>query len=162
MNKYSVEAAHIINLYMWDKMTTELPEHWKPIRGMSAIIPAQEQPEMTESGQNYMTYVYMDQGSRDLYALQYQNIDWTIFSPSATAASSTIALSRDLFGRYDESAREVNRWVSQSKFADNEFVRRYIFKQIQVTGSTSSQPATDEGGTMDAMLSISYSFIERA
>lgn len=163
MNKYMVEAAHVINMYMWDKLREHLPDYWKPIRGMSAIIPAQQQPEMTESGQNYMTYIYMDQSSRDLYVLQYQNVDWIIYSPDPSVISATIALARDLFGKYDDSAREINEWMQTAKFpaVAEDFFKRYIFKQVTVSGTTSSQPATDEGGTMDGLISVTYSFVER-
>ena len=163
MNKYSVEAAHVVNMYLWQKLQAELPLRWQPVAGLeTAIIPAQEQPELTESGKNYITYIYSDQPSKDLYALQSQDLSWILFSPSAGTISSTIALCRDLFGRWDDSAKELNNWMRTAAFPTDyaQWYKRYYFKTMQVTGTTSSQPSTDEGGTKDGLVTVTYSFVE--
>lgn len=152
-----------MNAYLWAKLQQELPEYWKPLPGLNTpIIPAQQQPEATESGGNYITYTYSDHPSRDLYVYQSQDVEWILFSSSTKPITSTIALCRDLFGRWDDSAAEVNEWMRQHTFpaGAEEFYERYMFKSITITGTTSAQPATDEGGTRDGLISVNYQFVE--
>lgn len=163
VGKYDVEAAHVINAYFWDKLRVELEDDWELIPHLGVpIIPAQQQPEATESGKNYMTYIYSDHATRDLYIYESQDVSWVIFSPSSRTIRRTIALARDLFGKWDESAQEVNEWMRDFDFpsAAEEFYKRYVFKSITITGTTSSQPATDEGGTKDGLISVNYQFVQ--
>ena len=152
-----------MNAYLWAKLQQELPDYWKTIPNLGVpIIPAQQQPEATESGLNYITYTYSDHASRDLYVYQSQDIDWILFSRTTAPITSTIALCRDLFGRWDDSAVEVNEWMRTHTFpaGAKAFYERYNFKSITVTGTTSAQPATDEGGTRDGLVSVNYQFVE--
>lgn len=162
-SKYEVEATHVINLYLWDRLNENLEKYWQEIPGFGIpIIPVQQQPEVTESKQDYIVYSYADQSSKDLHLYQTQDITWILFSSSSASISATIALCRDIFGQWDESAAGVNDWLRNATLPQGyeHLYRRYNFKSIQLLGSTSGQPARDEGGTMDGLIDISCSFVE--
>lgn len=163
-SKYSVDATHVINLYLWDRLSEKLPRYWDEIHNFGIpIIPVQQQPEVTESKQDYIVYSYSDQSTKDLHLYQTQDITWILFSSSSASISASIALCRDIFGQWDESAAAVNDWLRNTNDLPEgyeQFYRRFHFKSIQLLGSTSGQPARDEGGTVDGMIDISCSFVE--
>lgn len=173
----TMAASHVIRLYLWDKLQQRLPAHWKKVTAAGMlkipIVPAQEQPELQDSGAAYIVYVYDYGPTGDLWQLENERLTLRVFSENAAVLSETTKLCRRLFNKWDESAMEVNRWLyapdglEKYKTGTTEYdqwmdeARNFLFKSIKVSGTQGVQPAPDEGGRTDTLIFLDLTYVEK-
>lgn len=152
-------ATHVVNRYLWSLLSDNLGDDWKLVPNFGyPIVPAQQQPEVTESGLPYITYIYTDADSHYVFPFQTQTLTYQFFHSRTNVISPVLKLIKDKLGRWDESARDVNDWLRTADVP--ELYRRFNFKSIRVLGTTSAQPAGEEGGDYDGMAVLELKFIE--
>lgn len=170
-------GSHVVRLYLWEQLKRYMPDKWKHIErelpdgtkiNTIPIIPAQEQPEVQDSGRPYIVYIYDVHSTGDLYQLERESISLVVYSQDAGLISSTTKLITKLLNKYDDSARDINHWIKspmgiQQAYGDHDWVRemrRYSFKEIHVSGSVGAQPAPGEGGRMDSIITVELVYTE--
>ena len=172
-----ITAAHIVRLYFWHHIQKEIPELWAPIKtsigSQPPIITAQEQPELQASERPYMVYVYDTFATTDVWQIQTENVMFVIYTQSPRTITATTKLASRIFNKFDVTAQEINAWMQSPdgliKYVPNvekkqEILAQYKdfrFKTVRVAGITGAEPSREEGGRMNAAITIETVFTER-
>lgn len=155
----------------WKKVDTE---HGLKI----PILPVQEQPEVQTSDKPYLIYTYDVLSTGDLYQHQIENAIFSIYSQSSAVVSATTKLMTRLFNKYDDTARDINRWLHTTQGAHNRSLQAYVtgnpdddmwidelrnfrFTTVNVAGVAGQQPAPGEGGRVDSLITIELNYTEK-
>ena len=170
---YQITAAHIVRLYFWDHIQKQLGGLWAEFNGQPPIIPAQEQPELQASERPYMVYVYDTFATTDVWQIQTENVMFIIYTQSPRTITATTKLASRLFNKFDVTAQEINAWIQSPdgiiKYVPDgkdkqeilEQYRDFRFKTVRVAGITGAEPSREEGGRMNAAITIEAVFTER-
>lgn len=172
----TLTASHVIRLYLWDKLRKYMGDTWKPIQPNGSqgipIIPAQDQPETQTTNSPYMVYVYDTHPASDVFVMQHESLSLRVFSQSPATLAATTKLCYRLFSRWDITAREINDWLvapdglAQYAVGNEQYdqwldeARAIKFLTVQFMRGQGTQPADDEGGRVDAIITIDMDFVE--
>jgi hypothetical protein len=140
----ALQAANIldVNDYYADGFTTPL----------IPIVPAQQVPEFNNllPGKTYVIYDIMQRHTGVQWWMSEETITFDVVSRDATEIQTIINFITDVFRRYDLSARDVNsEIVAGSPY-------RYHFFRLESADPV--QAFSNEGGFMNGLISISYSY----
>ena len=166
---YQITAAHIVRLYFWDHIQKQLGGLWADFNGQPPIIPAQEQPELQASERPYMVYVYDTFATTDVWQIQTENVMFVIYTQSPRTITMTTKLASRIFNKFDVTAQEINAWMRApdglaAQVSDPKILEQYRdfrFKTVRVAGITGVEPSREEGGRMNAAITIEAVFTER-
>jgi hypothetical protein len=158
MANYNIHPVYDINAYLWKSiMDNEILDPNNYIAdGFSnylvPIVPAQQIPEFNNllPGQTYLIYDYEEMPSQENWWISNQIITYFVVSPNNDKINQVIAMIKDVFRRFDDSARDVNSYSGKSGY--------YNFHHISIDSTVSPQHFTSEGGFMmgEVKLNISY------
>jgi hypothetical protein len=155
---YSYVASYDVRKILWKELKDHnlFKEEDYYADGFSSplipIIPAQQVPEFNNllAGKTYIIYDIMQNATAETFWMSEETITFTVVSRSAIEIQTLINFLTDLFRRYDLTARDVNlTLVASSPY------RYYWFK---VDSADPVQAFINEGGFMDAPISITYSY----
>lgn len=178
----AISASHVVRLYLWDMLSTRLGHIWdvddhhdvKPLD--IPIIPAQDQPDTQTSERPYIVYDYSYTTSGDPYQIENESLTLRVFSQSTSTLAMTTKLCIRLFGQFDKSAADINRWINdttpgkglQKYMAEDgryntwiEEVRNFKFLSVSVPGTQGAEPAAQEAGRLDTLIFLDIKYVER-
>jgi hypothetical protein len=95
-----------------------------------------------------------------LWLLESETIGITTYSPSINDVNEIINLAVDEFKRWDESARDVNRFIDSLPSPEFDKFRRFDFKTIRFMGGTGAQPSLQEAGRVDGDVIIRATYTQ--
>ena len=139
-----LQAANLLdpNDYMADGFT----------KALVPIIPAQQVPEFNNllPGKPYIIYDIMQNPTSVAWWMNEEIVTLNIISTNALQIQTIINFIHDVFRRYDKSAKEVNLQLASTS--------PFIFRFFKLEAADPVQPYVNEGGIMNASISIMYAY----
>jgi len=155
MSDYDLNAVHAANHYLWSKLKAELGWSEADYNGLIPITVAQQQPEFTGFDKPFLVYSYTVDGIGTSSWEKSETCAYSIFSADEQDIRQVINLMVSLYKDYDESAGRVNAWVASN--LDDRY-SKFDFKYTRVSSGSGSQPAEQEGGRMDGLVIVNYTY----
>lgn len=155
MANYDLNAVHAANHYLWSKIQSELGLSTADYNGLVPITVAQQQPEFTAFSKPFLVYSYTVDPIGTSSWEKSETCAYSIFSADEADIRRIINLMVRLFKNYDESANQVNSWVGQN--LDGRY-QDFDFKYTRIASASGSQPAEQEGGRMDGLVIVNYTY----
>lgn len=161
MNEYTdIEAVLAINHYTWGLLKDKLSDIWTTIGATIPIVPAGEQPELADQKKPYITYGYSAEQSDTFVPMNREVVAYTVYGTN-TQVTQTVSMLNKAFRRYDDSAMDINHFISTSPDLDQAVIDALADISIHYTEVLASQspgPAASEGGKLDGLVVIRYSY----
>lgn len=119
---------------------------------MAPLIPAQQVPEFNNllPGKTYIIYDVVERGFGVQYWISEETLTLDITSRDPVEIRTMINFLLDFFRRYDKSADEFN--------IKKPAVSPYTYHYFKVDSADPVQAFHDEGGFMNGMISITYTY----
>lgn len=155
MADYSLNAVHAANHYLWSKLQSELGWSSSNYSGLTPITVAQQQPEFTGFDKPFIVYSYSVDPIGTSTWEKSETCAYSIFSADEEDIRKTINLMVSLFKDYDESADRLNSWINSNLTTK---YKKFDFKYVRLMAGSGSQPAEQEGGRMDGLVVINYTY----
>lgn len=154
---YYDSAMFYIRQYLWSQLTSSeiLAGVRYVVPGMAGsfnpIIPVQQLPETNDllDGNPFIVYdTYMPEQGQDFW-MREEEVVFAVYDSNYARLMAIVELMKDIFGRMDDSAREINGWTAGTSFN---------FKWCRVVQSDAQDPTRDEAGRLTAYIQISYCY----
>lgn len=146
-----IHPGNLVRLFAWEVL--EANGLMKPLGGRLPIVPLSEEPELKDYSDPYIVYGYAVDASRDLYAHQSGVVSFVVYSNTVSEVNSITNLLNEVFKRGDETARAVNNFTTEKGYIGIRFTTFYV------GAIDNPEPRTQEGGRINAAVSISFSYI---
>jgi hypothetical protein len=119
---------------------------------LEPVIPAQQVPEFNNllPGKTYIVYDVVQNNMGPQWWLSEETITFDIVSRNQAEIQTIINVAIDLFRRYDLSAKDIKAGL----IASSPFEYHYF----RVDLADSVQPFVNEGGFMNGVISVTYSY----
>lgn len=150
-------GAHAVRKYIWHLLQQELGWSSDNYGGLTPITTPEQQPEFNNFSSPYIVYSFSRMSTTSLWSLEGEVMALTVFSQSGTAIDEVVNLLGSKLNKRDETAKEINQFLSSSEPADS-FYRNFDFKSFSVTGAQGPQAVTTEGGRRDGYITISFTY----
>jgi hypothetical protein len=158
MTNYNSQPSADIRKYIWDniKKADILDENNYYADGIQdallPIIPAQQVPEFNNllPGKTYMIYDFEVKAVPVQWWMTDESFTITAISQNYEVLNQINSLLQDLFRRYDESAVDLNNYLS----GDTDF----IYHHIMIDSIFSPEPFGTEGDYQMASVTFSYNY----
>lgn len=161
MTKYDLNGVHVLNKFIWANLVLEGLMSTSDYTGLVPIIPTQQVPVFNDmaAGKPFIVYTYIVASyDVDLWA-NVEQVTYRIFSDDERKLRQITNFIIDLCKRYDWTASEINTWLDgNTNMPVDADDRRFDFKYVQVTGSTSAEPSAQEGGRQDSSVTVRMAF----
>lgn len=152
---YDKSAAYEIRKWLWAELISSTlvkqSDYNKPITNFNAVIPIQQVPETNNflTTQPFIVYDYIPvQRGQDFWRHR-EEITFTIYSPDYNKIMAIQEFMKDLFGRQDLSAYDINNFNPTSSF------KFYFF---EILDALPPDPAKDEDGRFGASFIVAYEY----
>lgn len=154
MTYVNPNVSKALNSYTWQLLKTNLGYTDEDYRGVSPIIPTQQQPEIMEIGKPFIVFGTSRHQSDHLYALRAGAVAYNIYATKVVDVNRIANLIAETFERQDDAAADVNYWLHQTDFSD------ISFGSIRTKMVQEAEPTDEEGGMYSALviLEIKYTF----
>jgi hypothetical protein len=119
---------------------------------LEPVIPAQQVPEFNNllPGKTYIIYDVLQNSMGTQWWLNEETITFDVVSRSQSEIQTIINIAADLFRRYDLSARDIKADLVESS--------PFEYHYFRVDSADPVQPFANEGGFMNGLISITYSY----
>jgi hypothetical protein len=146
-----------IRNYMWNQLTSASvlseTDYWVESFSsyLNPIIPSQQVPEFQNfvPDQPYIVYDIENTGYDSQFWICTDTATLTLIGKKYSELWSMLEVIKDVFRRFDISAREVNKYSYGSPFN---------FHYIYVDSITSPEYGNEEGGYLYATIKLSYEY----
>ena len=162
MSKYKTLAVTTINKWIGDFLEEE------NVMAQSFTVGGVQQPSIMPGGQTpeaidgwltgperapaFMVYgLELDQHDNDI-VFKCEKVSYTIFAPTVSKVLEILAAIKDLTGREDWSADDVNLWAQER---NNKPFHIFYMEHETVAGAT---PLEGEGGRYAAIINVHYHY----
>lgn len=152
-------AIYALNSYTFKLLEANLDWNVSDYANRRPIIPAAQQPEFKDVGHDFIVYTSAINPAVELWPIQSETVAYTIYSKSTTSADRVVDLLVKAFQRQDESAADVNEWLSRERAGGGSNKRLVGFTSIQSTLGEKSNPADQEDGLYNAVVMISLNYV---
>ena len=161
MTDYTAGAAYDINAWLWSELKSTgilsgTAYHSNEIgANLTPIIPVGQRAEFNDQfgGQPFIVYDYIiDYAEPDFWMVNCEQILYTVYTDDYSKANQIKSLMVDLFRRYDESAKDLNRF----NMAAGNSTLAYL--DISVLNSSKTGPVEEAGGryASDMVIEVKY------
>jgi hypothetical protein len=150
---YGLNGVHGANHYLWANLKDKLGWSESDYNGLVPITPVQQQPEFIGFNKPFLVYAYSIDPIGVSSWEKSETASYSIFSSDEEDIRECINLMVKLFKDYDKSADDLNRYVSENL---SEGYQKFDYKYIRIAGGSGSQPAEQEGGRMDGLVTVNY------
>lgn len=151
---YALNAVHGVNRFLWQEIQSTLGWTSTNYGGLVPITVPAQQPEFNAYTSPYIVYNYAIQGPHDI--IKQEQITYAIYSSREEDIRNVINLMDDLFGREDDSARDLNSYTD-SQAVDSP-LRDFDYKWTKLISASGAQPPIQEGGRMDGLVILRVGF----
>ena len=158
MTIYNKQASADIRRYIWDAIQQEeiLNELDYYVENMPLplvpIIPTQQVPEFNNllPGKTYMIYDFEVKVVPVQWWMTEEAFTLTVISQNYEVINQITNLVHDLFRRYDESARDLNKFLNSGS--------EFTYHHISIDSVMSPEPFNSEGDYQMASVTFSYNY----
>lgn len=149
---FELNAVHGANRYLWANLKAELGWTESDYNGLVPITPVQQQPEFIGFNKPFLVYAYSVDPVGTSTWEKSETASYSIFSSDEQDIRECINVMIKLFKDYDKSADDLNKYIASlsSKYS------KFDYKYIRIAGAAGSQPAEQEGGRMDGLVTVNY------
>jgi len=154
--KYKLTGANPIRSFLWHKLQTQLGWNAAETGNLIPITVPQQQPQLSQYTGPYIVYKWTLMPSGEYFLMREEQIAFTIYSQEEDDIRYCIAMMDDIFNKYDDSAKEINNWISLN---GNPGEKKFDFKYTYTITGNGPQPAASEGGRMDGMVIIRACYV---
>lgn len=155
MGDWDYTGVHGLNKYIWSRLKSELGWKEADYNGLIPLATPQQQPEFNALNKPYIVYSYTISGSSPDWWRKREIAIYTIFSANTADVRKAVNLIEAVLGRYDESAKEVNKYVQEFGSVDN---KKFDYKIITTTQASGPEPSLSEGGRHDGRVIVSMEY----
>lgn len=154
----TMTAGLIVLHYMWVKIKSDLGWSEDNYGGLVPIYPVQQQPEANSMTHPYLVFTSAADPVTPLWLIEGETIGITVYSSEIDDVNQVTQLAINEFKRYDESARDLNKFIAALPSPAFDSFRNFDFKTIRFMGASGAQPALQEGGRVDGdiILKVAY------
>lgn len=149
--KYNLTGSNPVRSYLWSKLQSELGWNKLETGNLIPITVPQQQPQFNQYTAPYIVYKWSLMPSGEDFLMREEQIAFTIFSSDEEDIRQATSVIDNFLNRYDESARDINQWISFNG-RDNE--KKFDYKYTYVISASGPQPAASEAGRMDGMVIV--------
>ena len=146
MGNWDYTGVHGLNKYLWAELKSKLGWTEADYGGLVPITTPQQQPEFNAIDKPYIVYSYTLQGTDTLYALEEEVVAYTIFVTQSSDIRRAVNVIKASLNRFDDSADDVNTFISANGSADN---KAFDYKFIRVTQASGPEPSATECDRQD-------------
>ena len=157
VSKWDLAATHGLRKYIWQLLQTELGWNASNYGGLTPLVTPEQQPELNAFNAPYIVYSFGKSPNGSLWQIEREIAVFTIFSASAAEINQVVNLLTTKLNKMDESARDVNDYLSASLDLDP-FYRKFDFKTVSVMGAQGPQAVTTEGGRRDGYITVAIEY----
>ena len=159
MTNYDLSGVHGVNKFIWAKLQSELGWDKANYGGLIPLTVPAQQPEFNNYNRPYVVYNYSHQSGGEDYWMNEEQISYAVYSADEKDIRQFINMMREWLNRRDDSARDINNYISANGSAEN---KRFDYKYTYVISTSGAQPAISEGGRMDGLviLRICYTYYD--
>ena len=149
-------GVHGVRQYLWAQLQAELDWDAADYGGLTPITTPEQQPEFTNFNKPFVVYSYAKKAGGNLYLLEQEIAAFTVYSQSATHITRVLNLFDAKLDKRDESAREINAFISASSLAQK--YKDFDYKWTSTNGIQGPQPLTEEGGRRDGLITVNIAY----
>lgn len=146
-------AVAALNAYLWRAMEVNLNFNKNDYHGLIPIIPTSQQPEIMDIGRPFIVYGSSRMPSGHLYTLRTETVSYTTYATTVSECNKIASLIADLFEMQDESAGNVNHYLSNKNYDVS-------FGSIQTIMIEKPEPADNDGGFLAATVLVTIKYVE--
>ena len=146
--------AHVLRVYTWELLKANIG--WTEVNGMIPIVPLGDEPRLSDSGKSYIIYGYAEQAPGSTKEVRTGSLTYRIIARTFAELGEITNVITAGFEELDRSAHRVNLW--SSNYSGGAFIG-IRFGTLEVTYIEGGEPADQEGGPVDGLLNIEYSYI---
>lgn len=156
MTDYTITAANVLGLYLWDKLQTELEWSEDDYGGIVPVVPVQQQPELNATTKPFVVFGTAFDAISPMWQLQSETVGFTVFSQKVSDINKvTNLIVFDLKG-FDEAAAKINAFVDTLDPAHP--AKEFDFKTVRLVGASGAQPSMQEGGRHDGSIALKVTY----
>lgn len=157
MASYKLTGTHALNAFTQAKLVEAGLLTLSDYKGLTALIPAQQQPEYTNltKGIPFIVYNYMQEGTYSDWWLEHEQVAYVIYTDDSAKIRDMVNYLNNLYRRFDWSAQDVNKYLNTSGSTAQQ---AFEFKYVRVVSASSIEPATEEGGRHSATIVLNICF----
>ena len=162
MRDYKLSAVHGLRSYMWRLLQDELGwklDDYADENGTKyvPIITPQQEKIFNAMDKPYIVYSFSRGDTGNAWFIENESGAFSVFSSDPDDIQKVINLFQTKFNRRDDSAYDLNTYV-QTRLGEN--YRVFDYKSIKVTTVQGPQPATEEGGRRDGLITIYMTYTQ--
>jgi len=159
MSRYDLAATHVVNKFLWSRLSADFGMSKSQYHDLVPIIPTQQVPIFNDlpSGRPFIVYNYINVGYSDDFYTDTEQVSYRIYGDKEGQLRNIHHYIVDLFKRYDWAAQEINNYVSSMATTDGD-EHAFDFKYTTVVMATSPEPTTEEGGRQVAMATVRINY----
>jgi len=156
VGKWDLGGVHGVRQYMWKLLQDELGWKASDYGGLTPITTPEQQPEFNNFNKPYIVYSYSKKQGTNNYFLEGEIATFVIYSSDSADIRRAINLFDAKLDKRDESAAEVNDFISASSL-DPEY-KYFDYKSLWVSMIQGPQPVTEEGGRRDGLINVNINY----
>jgi hypothetical protein len=150
-----VSPIYALRFYAWEVLHRNAPETWDSANygGMVPIVPLAEEADLSEFSGPKIVYEYtlLDTG-----AVNYRgrgSFTMAVMDTNFRRLTKTLNILEAAFGRLDESAYDINKYMSSTPLAT-----QIGFGYTQVAFVDGGTPESNEGGNQIGVINIRFDY----
>ena len=149
----TVVPSYAIIDYAWAliKANTSLTE--ADYGGRIPIIPASQQPELTQYDKPHLVYAWSESPTYDPFVIRTGQITFAVYSENDREVGRITNLLTTAFGRFDETAEDINVWKQNGVFAPIRFV------SLWCGAYDGPSPESTEGGRQSGVVMVRFRYV---
>ena len=150
-----VTPVYCLRFYAWQVLKANMPDVWdeENYGGLVPIVPLAEEPDLAEFAGPKIIYEYtlLDQGNIDYRGRGSWSL--AVRDTNFRRLTQTLNILQAAFGRFDESARDIDKYIDQTPLAG---MVGFGFTAIGfLDGGT---PESAEGGVQVGVINIRFDY----
>lgn len=162
MTEIVVAPVYVLIDYAFGVLNANDPQTWDRSKygGLIPIVPLNEEPELQEyDTQPRIIYEFSNSETGTQWFKGRGQVTFAVHDHNFRRLTKAMNILEESFGRYDESARDVNDYVQRLKDRPVQKIDFDIsFGHIRCTFSQSGTPEQDEGGPMIGLVNIQFDY----
>lgn len=158
MTDTRVAPVYVLIDYAYEALSADNPDWLKSnYDGLIPIVPLSEEPELTEFDGPKAIYEYSMSQRGNMYYRGQGAVSFAVRDSNFRRLTRSLNILDNVFGRMDESARDVNEFVDWLKTARGiDF--DVSFGNIRLSFIESGTPETEEGGSMVGVINVAFDY----
>jgi len=149
-------ATYALNSYVWKVLEANLG--WVKVKNRVPIVPLNQEPEMMETGKDFIVYGSSKPSAGHLYDHKRVVTSYNIVAGTATALNKIAELLFDVLKRQDDSAADINDWLKTEAGSRAGGHRGVYFTSVRAYAVETVDNDEKEGGWVTTTLIVEMTY----